>query len=58
MLVNERGRRIGESHPRARLTDREIDLIRELCEEGLSYRQIAKTFEEMATQRSSTYDVS
>lgn len=43
--VNERGRRIGESHPRARLTDHEIDLIRELAEEGMSYREIAQKFE-------------
>lgn len=42
--VNERGRRIGESHPRARLTDHEIDLIRELAEEGMSYREIADKF--------------
>lgn len=45
VLVNERGRRIGESHPRAKLTDHEIDLIRDLAEEGMSYRQIAAKFE-------------
>jgi hypothetical protein len=57
VVVNERGRRIGESHPRARLTDHEIDLIRELAEDevdavtgklirkGLSYREIAEKFE-------------
>lgn len=33
MQVNERGCRIGEQHPRARLTDHEIDLIAELYEE-------------------------
>jgi hypothetical protein len=31
--VNETGRRIGESHPRAKLSDHEIDLIRELYED-------------------------
>lgn len=55
--VNERGRRIGEGHPRAKLTDHEIDLIRELAEDtidpetgkvvlgGLTQRQIAAKFE-------------
>lgn len=32
VLVNEKGRRVGETHPRARLTDHEVDLIRELHE--------------------------
>lgn len=57
VVVNEHGRRIGESHPRARLTDHEIDLIRELAEDevdegsgkvirkGMSYREIGKKFE-------------
>ncbi len=48
-VVNEHGRRIGKSHSRARLTDREIDLIRELHEKGLSYGQIAEKFEEIVT---------
>lgn len=43
--VNEHGRRIGESHPRAKLTDHEIDLIRELAEEGMSYAEIAAKFD-------------
>ena len=43
-VVNEHARGIGKSHPRARLTDREIDLIRELHEKGLSYGQIAEKF--------------
>lgn len=30
---NERGNRIGESNPRARLTDHEVDLIREMRDE-------------------------
>lgn len=33
VAVNEKGRRIGESHPRAKLKDWEIDLLRELVEE-------------------------
>lgn len=56
IAVNERGRRIGEGHPRAKLTDQEIDWIRELAEpeldaegrvlrRGLSYLEIAEKFE-------------
>ena len=45
VAVNEHGRRIGESHPRAKLTDHEVDLIRELAEQGLTHEQIARKFE-------------
>lgn len=56
VAVNECGRRIGASHPRAKLTDEEVDWIRELAEpevdvdgkvirRGLSHREIAKKFE-------------
>lgn len=45
VAVNERGRRIGESHPRAKLTDHEVDLVRELAEQGLPYAEIAAKFE-------------
>lgn len=58
VAVNEHGRRIGESHPRAKLTDHEVDLMRELFDEltaapprgrGLkpmaAYREIAEKFE-------------
>lgn len=60
VAVNERGRRVGETHPRAKLTDHEVDLIRELAEGELqrnpksgrwervgamSYAEIAKKFE-------------
>ena len=43
--LNARGRRINESHPRAKLTDHEVALIRELYDEGLGYKAIAKKFE-------------
>lgn len=53
--VNELGLRVGETHHRAKLTDADVDLIRELYEEthlpdgrvlpGLSYKQIAERFE-------------
>lgn len=45
VAVNDRGRLIGESHPRAKLSDHEVDLIRELAEDGMSYQQIAEKFE-------------
>lgn len=57
VAVNEAGRRIGESHPRAKLTDHEVDLIRDLIEDtvdpatgkvvlkGLSYGEVARKFE-------------
>lgn len=42
--VNERGYRVGETHPIAKLTDVQVDQIRELAEEGASYRQLAEAF--------------
>lgn len=42
---NENGSRVGETHHRARLTDHDVDLIRELRDEGLTYQNIADKFE-------------
>lgn len=42
--ISESGSRVGETHHRAKLSDHDIDLIRELHEEGLSYREIAIKF--------------
>lgn len=39
--VNERGNRIGEDHPGAKLTDNDVDIILELRDEGWAYRRIA-----------------
>lgn len=45
VAVNERGARIGEYHTNAKLTDREVDLIRELHEDaGYSYGLIQDWF--------------
>lgn len=44
--VNERGLRIGEGHPKADLTDAEVEAIRELNEGGMSYGQLAKKFDQ------------
>lgn len=43
--VNERGLRVGEDHQHARLTDAECELIRQMHEEGWSYKKLADKFE-------------
>jgi hypothetical protein len=43
--VNERNLRIGESHPRAVLTDHDVELVLELRDDGHSYRWIAMKME-------------
>lgn len=44
--VNLRGNRIGQDHPRAKLTDEEVELILALRDMGLSYAQIAQKFDD------------
>lgn len=43
--LNEKGSRVGETHHRAKLTDHDVDLIRDLRDEGLTYQEIADKFE-------------
>lgn len=44
--LSELDQRCGETHPRARLSDHDVDLIRELHEEhGLSYSVLAEKFD-------------
>ncbi|ESQ73720.1 hypothetical protein [Asticcacaulis sp. AC402] len=46
VAVNEFGRIIGEGHKDAKLTDADVDMIREFHEaEGWGYRRLAKTFD-------------
>lgn len=45
VAVNEKGLRIGKTHPRAKYSDSEIDLVLELRDEGLGYKRIAKKLE-------------
>jgi DNA-binding NarL/FixJ family response regulator len=45
IAVNEHGRPIGEDHPRAKLTNREVDLLHRLADEGLRYLDIARMLE-------------
>jgi hypothetical protein len=43
--VNDLGSRVGESHHRARLTQHDVDLIRDLHEDyGLGYGRLAAKF--------------
>lgn len=43
--IGEYGKPVGESHGRAKLTDHEIDLVRQLKEDGMSANDIAKKME-------------
>lgn len=43
--VNDRGVRVGEDHQRATLTDHDVELMRQLREEGLGYKRLAKMFD-------------
>ena len=45
VAVNARGSAIGEDHPRAVLTNHEVDLLLELRAEGYSYAWLADKFE-------------
>jgi hypothetical protein len=47
VLVNDQGRRIGQDHHRAKLTDVDVDQIFMLREYGLSYSQIAGKFDDI-----------
>lgn len=43
--VNEAGRRIGEDHPGAVLSDHEVDLVHALHAEGVTLSEIARKME-------------
>ncbi len=43
--IGEYGKRIGETHGRAKLSDHEIDLVRQLKEEGMPATEIAAKME-------------
>lgn len=45
VAVNERGIRIGEDHPNAKLTDSEVEMVRELRLGGMTYQLLAEKFE-------------
>lgn len=44
--VNERGLRVGEDHQRAKLTDADVERMRQMHEvDGLGYRVLTRIFE-------------
>ncbi len=45
VAVNEKGIRLNQDHHNAVLTDDEVDLIRNLNDEGIGYNRLAKKFE-------------
>lgn len=45
VAVNVAGLRIGEDHPNAKLTDAEVELIRQMHEAGMGYEELADKFE-------------
>jgi len=47
VFVNDKGRRIGEGHHRAKLADSDVDLVLYLRDAGLSYQAIADKFDDI-----------
>lgn len=45
VMINEHGKRIGQYHTNAKLTDHDCDLIIQLAEQGMSYSTIADKFD-------------
>ena len=45
IAVNDIGRRVGDSHHNAKLTDHEVELLRAMHGEGWGYRRLAAKFE-------------
>lgn len=43
--LNSLGIRIGQYHQRAKLSDHDVELIRQLAEQGICYKAIATKFE-------------
>lgn len=48
--VNEKNRRVGESHPQAKLTDADVDRMLAMREQGLGWGTLAKMFDISKTQ--------
>lgn len=42
VALNDKNRRVGENHPRAKLLDSEVDLVFDLLESGLSLAEVAR----------------
>ncbi|VDO06495.1 unnamed protein product [Brugia timori] len=56
VAINERGLRVGEDHQNAKLTDQDVECIRELNRQGIGYGALAEKFErQRRTTRRCTY---
>ena len=44
-MKNHCGLRSGDSHPKAKLTNQEVDRLRDMYDEGWSYNQLSVVFE-------------
>ncbi len=44
VTINEYGKRIGESHPNARLSNQQVDEMLDMFESGKPIKEIAKVF--------------
>lgn len=45
MVKDENKVKRGENHPKAKLTDHEVELVRQLREDGYTYDQLSEIFE-------------
>ena len=45
VAVNEIGRRVGDSHHNAKLTNHEVELLLVMHQEGMGYRRLSAAFE-------------
>lgn len=45
VAINERGLRIGQDHHLARLADSDVELMRTLHEDGMTYNELADKFD-------------
>ena len=48
--VNEKNRRVGESHPQAKLTDADVDRLLAMRDQGIGWGTLAKMFDMSKTQ--------
>lgn len=43
--INDDGRRVGQDHHRAKFTDHEVELMRQMNDNGMSFYRIARVME-------------
>jgi len=48
--VNEKNRRVGESHPQAKLTDADVDRLLAMRDQGIGWGTLAKMFDMSKSQ--------